>query len=180
MRSGLNSMLDSRSSGRKLLGGLFRIVSVCLFYVYLGPSWVKGVQNSIISTLSDNPDSAGANLVAKIFGAAIALWALYWFVLGIYRTYTFNMYMDVYECEISDFQRRYMTDIDPEFSNINDALRYRDAKMKTMSTDRAAEFYKETSSLLNSTNNKAVLGYINSKMSMMSSEQRVNFLRGKK
>jgi hypothetical protein len=178
--SGLNSMLDNRSSGRKLLGGLFRIISVCLFYVYLGPKWVKDVQNSIISTLSDNPDSAGANLVAKIFGAGIALWALYWLVLGIYRTYTFNMYIDVYECEISDFQRSCMTDSEPSTSNIEEAIRYRDAKMKTMPTDKAAEFYMDTNRILNSETNKSVIGYMNSKMTMMTPDQRIDYLRGRK
>jgi hypothetical protein len=73
-----------------------------------------------------------------------------------------------------------MTDSEPSTSNIEAALRYRDAKMRTMTTDKAAEFYLDTNRVLNSTTNKSVVGYINSKMTMMSSEQRINYLRGKK
>ena len=178
--SGLNSMLDNNASGKKLLGGIFRITSVCLFYTYLGPDWVSDVKESIVSTLSDDPDSAGANLVAKLFAAGIGLWCLYWFVLGLYKTYTFNMYLDVYEAKLTPFQKSHMTDSEPSTSNIEAALRYRDAKMRTMTTDKAAEFYLDTNRVLNPTTNKSVVGYINSKMTMMSSEQRINYLRGKK
>jgi hypothetical protein len=103
-------MLDNSASGRKLLGGLFRLVSVILFYVYLGPDWVEDVQDAIVSFLSDDPDSAGANLVAKLFAAVIALWAIYWFGLGIYKIYTFNMYLDVFESKLTPFQKRHMKD----------------------------------------------------------------------
>ncbi len=178
--SGLNSMLDNNASGKKLLGGIFRVVSVCLFYAYLGPEWVADAQKSIVLTLSDNPDSAVANLVAKLFAAGIGLWEVYWFFLGNYRIYTFNMYMDVYEAKLTPFQKRNMRDSEPSNSNIEAALRYRDAKMRTMTTDKAAEFYLDTNRVLNSTTNKSVVGYINSKMTMMSSEQRINYLRGKK
>lgn len=176
----MNSMLDSGASARKLLGGIFRITSVCLFYTYLGPEWVSDVKESIVSTLSDDPDSAGANFVAKLFAAGIGLWCLYWFVLGIYKTYTFNMYLDVYEAKLTPFQKQNMTDSEPSTSNIQDALRYRDAKMRTMTTEKAAEFYLETNRVLNSTTNKSVIGYINSKMTFMSPDRRIDFLRGKK
>lgn len=176
----MSSMLDNNASGKKLLGGLFRLVSVILFYVYLGPDWVKSAQNSIVSTLSDNPDSAGANLVAKLFAAGIALWALYWFVLGIYKIYTFNMYIDEFECKLTPYQKKYMKDINPSTSNIEATMRYRDAKMRTMTPDQAAEYYLDTNRVLGSTTNKSVIGYINSKMTMMTPDQRINFLRGKK
>jgi hypothetical protein len=73
-----------------------------------------------------------------------------------------------------------MTDSEPSTSNIQDALRYRDAKMRTMTTEKAAEFYLDTNRILNSTTNKSVIGYINSKMTFMSPDRRIDFLRGKK
>jgi len=178
--SGLNSMLDDNASGKKLLGGIFRVASVCLAYTYLGPEWVADVQDSIVSTLSDDPDSANANFVAKLFAAIIAIWGLYWFFTGIYKIYTFNMYIDVYEAKLTPFQKRNMTDSVSSTSNIEDTLRYRDSKMRTMTQEQAAEFYLSTNRIVNSTTNKSVLGYINSKMTMMSPNKRIDFLRGKK
>jgi hypothetical protein len=176
----MNSMLDDSASARKLLGGIFRITSVCLFYTYLGPEWVSDVKELIVSTLSDDPDSAGANLVAKLFAAGIGLWCLYWFVLGIYKTYTFNMYLDVYEAKLTPFQKRNMTDSVSSTSNIEATMRYRDSKMRTMTQEQAADFYLSTNRIVNSTTNKSVLGYINSKMTLMTPNQRIDFLRGKK
>jgi hypothetical protein len=176
----MNSMLDDSASARKLLGGIFRVTSVSLFCVYLGTEWIRDVQESIVSTLSDNPDSAGANLVAKLFALGIALWGLYWFVLGIYKIYTFNMYLDVYEAKLTPFQKRNMTDSVSSTSNIEATMRYRDAKMRTMTQEQAAEFYLSTNRIVNSTTNKSVLGYINSKMTLMTPNQRIDFLRGKK
>lgn len=173
-------MLDDSTSGKKLLGGLFRLVSVILFYVYLGPDWVKDAQDAIVSFLSDNPDSKGANFVAKLFAAVIALWAIYWFVLGIYKIYTFNMYLVVFEAKLTPFQKMYMEDIEPSTSNIEATMRYRDAKMRTMTPEQAAEYYLDTNRVLGSTTNKSVIGYINSKMTMMTPDQRISFLRGKK
>jgi hypothetical protein len=173
-------MLDDNASGKKLLGGLFRLVSVILFYIYLGPDWVKEVQHSIVSTLSSDPKSAGANLVADLFRFAISIWMIYWFVLGIYKIYTFNMYVDEFECKLTPFQKKYMKDVDPSTSNIEEAMRYRNAKMRTMTPERAAEYYLDTNRVLGSATNKSVVGYINSKMTFMSPEQRISFLRGKK
>lgn len=176
----MTHMLDENTSGKKLLGGLFRLVSVILFYVYLGPDWVKDVQSVIVSALSEDPKSAGANLVAHLFRLTISIWMLYWFVLGIYKIYTFNMYIDEFECKLTPFQKQYMEDVDPSTSNIESAIKYRDAKMRTMTPERAAEYYLDTNRLLSSTTNKSTLGYINSKMAFMSPERRVNFLRGRK
>ena len=176
----MNSMLDDSASGKKLLGGIFRVATVCLLYTYLGPEWVSSAQKSIISTLSDNPDSAGANLVAKLFAAVIAIWGVYWFFLGIYKIYTFNMYLDVYEAKLTPFQKRNMTDSVSSMSNIEATMRYRDAKMRTMTQEQAADFYLSTNRIVNSTTNKSVLGYINSKMTLMTPDQRIDFLRGKK
>jgi hypothetical protein len=73
-----------------------------------------------------------------------------------------------------------MTDSVPNYSNIEATLKYRDELMKTMTTKQAAKFYLETNSMLGSTTNKSVLGYINSKMTSMTPNQRIDFLRGKK
>ena len=43
--SGLNSMIDGNASGKKLLGGIFRVATVCLLYKYFGSDW----ENSIYS-----------------------------------------------------------------------------------------------------------------------------------
>lgn len=176
----MSRMLDHNASGKKLFGGLFRLVSVVLFYKYLGPDWVDDAKESIVSTLSDNPDSAGANFIAGLFAAAIGLWAIYWFVLGIYKIYTFNMYIDEFETKLTPFQKRNMKDINPSTSNIEAAMRYRDSKMRTMTPEQAAEYYLDTNRVVNSTTNKSVLGYINSKMTIMTPDQRIDFLRGKK
>jgi hypothetical protein len=178
--SGLNSMLDDNASGKKLLGGIFRVTSVCLAYTYLGPEWVSDVQDSIVSTLSDDPDSANANFVAKLFAGALAIWGLYWFVVGIYKIYTFNMYIAAYESKLTPFQKRNMTDSVSSTSNIEATMRYRDSKMRTMTQEQAAEFYLSTNRIVNSTTNRSVLGYINSKMTIMTPDQRIDFLRGKK
>jgi len=178
--AGLDRMLDREESAKKLFGGLFRVISVGLFYAYLGPKWIDKAEHTIVSTLSDNPEAPFPNLIASLFAAVVAGWMLYWFVLGIYKVYTFNMYLYTYEVKMTQYQKENMTDVDSNFSNIDEALRYRDAKMKTMSRERAAEFYMETNRLLNLGDNKAVMGYINSKMSMMSPERRMDYLRGKK
>lgn len=178
--SSKNSMLDNKASGKKLLGGIFRVVAVCLAYTYIGTDRIAYAQEYIVSALSDNPDSAGANFVAKLFAAAIGLWGVYWFFTGIYKIYTFNMYLDAYECELTPFQKRNMTDSVSSNSNIEATMRYRDAKMRTMTQEQAADFYLSTNRIVNSTTNKSVLGYINSKMTIMTPDQRINFLRGKK
>jgi hypothetical protein len=118
--------------------------------------------------------------VAKLFAAGIGIWGVYWFGLGIYKIYTFNMYLDVYEAKLTPFQKRNMTDSVPNYSNIEATLKYRDELMKTMSTKQAAKFYLETNRLIGSTTNKSVLGSINSKMTSMTPNQRIDFLRGKK
>jgi hypothetical protein len=175
--SGLNSMLDDNASAKKLLGGIFRVATVCLLYFFFGDKW----EDSFYSNLSNNSySSTGANLLPKLFNAAVGLWGVYWIGLGIYKIYTFNMYLDVYEAKLTLFQKQNMKDIEPSTSNIEAALRYRDAKMKTMTTKEAARFYMDTNSILGSTTNKSVLGYINSKMTTMTPNQRIDFLRGKK
>ena len=174
--SGLNSMLDSNKSGKKLLGGIFRVATVCLLYKYFGSYW----ENSFYSNLSKHSDSSGATLVSKLFNAAVGLWGVYWFVLGLYKIYTFNMYLDVYEAKLTPFQKRNMTDSEQSTSNIEATLKYRDELMKTMTTKQAAKFYLETNSMIGSTTNKSVLGYINSKMTLMTPNQRIDYLRGKK
>ena len=73
-----------------------------------------------------------------------------------------------------------MTDSVSSTSNIEATMRYRDSKMKTMTQEQAAEFYLSTNRIVNSTTNKSVLGYINSKMTLMTPNQRIDFLRGKK
>ena len=174
--SGFNSMLDDNASAKKLLGGIFRVATVCLLYKYFGSYW----EDSFYSNLSKNSDSTVATSVSKLFNAAVGLWGVYWFVLGIYKIYTFNMYIDVYEAKLTPFQKQNMTDSEPSTSNIEATLRYRDAKMKTMTQEQAADFYLSTNGIVNSTTNKSVLGYINSKMTLMTPNQRVDFLRGKK
>jgi hypothetical protein len=176
----MDRILSQKESARKLASGLFRLASVSLFYTYLGPDWVSKVQKDIVSWLSTDPDSAGADLIAKLFGAVIGLWLLYWFVTGIYRIYTFNMYMDAYETRLTPFQKRHMCDTDPDTSNINAALRYRDAKMRTMTPEQAADYYLVSSRIIGGTDNKKVIGYINSRMTLMTPEQRVDYLSGKK
>jgi hypothetical protein len=174
--SGLNSMLDDNASGKKLLGGIFRVTSVCLLYKYFGSDW----EDSIYSNLSNSSDSTFANLVSTLFNAGVGIWGVYWVVLGIYKIYTFNMYLDVYEAKLTPFQKRNMKDSVSSTSNIEATMRYRDAKMRTMSQEKAAEFYLSTNRIVNSTTNSSTLGFINSKMAMMSSEQRINYLRGKR
>ena len=174
--SGFNSMLDDNASAKKLLGGIFRVATVCLLYKYFGSYW----EDSFYSNLSKNSDSEGSVLFSKLFNAAVGLWGVYWVVLGLYKIYTFNMYIDVYETKLTPYQKSHMKDSEPSTSNIEAALRYRDAKMKTMTQEQAADFYLSTNRIVNSTTNKSVLGYINSKMTLMTPNQRVDFLRGKK
>jgi hypothetical protein len=169
-------MLDNNKSGKKLLGGIFRVATVCLLYKYFGSYW----ENSIYSNLSNSSDSTVVSLVSKLFNAAVGLWGVYWFVLGLYKIYTFNMYLDVYEAKLTPYQKSHMTDSEPSTSNIEATLKYRDELMKTMTSKQAAKFYLETNSMLGSTTNKSVLGYINSKMTLMTPNQRIDFLRGKK
>jgi len=169
-------MLDNNKSGKKLLGGIFRVATVCLLYKYFGSYW----ENSIYSNLSNSSDSKVVSLVSKLFNAAVGLWGVYWFVLGLYKIYTFNMYLDVYEAKLTPYQKSHMTDSEPSTSNIEATLKYRDELMKTMTSKQAAKFYLETNSMLGSTTNKSVLGYINSKMTLMTPNQRIDFLRGKK
>lgn len=180
MKKGTNYMLDDAASGKKLLGGIFRVASVCLLYTYLGDNWVFDVRKSIVSFLSDNPNSAGANFIATLSTAIVGVWGLYWFVLGIYKIYTFSMYIDAYETKLTPFQKAYMKDSVSSTSNIEATMRYRDGKMRTMTPEQAAEFYLDTNRVINSTTNKSVIGYINSKMTIMTPDQRINFLRGKK
>ena len=90
------------------------------------------------------------------------------------------MYLDVYEAKLTPYQKRKMKDSVSSTSNIEATMRYRDAKMRTMSQEKAAEFYLSTNRIVNSTTNKSVLGYINSKMTLMTPNQRIDFLRGKK
>jgi hypothetical protein len=174
--SGLNSMIDDNASGKKLLGGIFRVATVCLLYKYFGSDW----ENSVYSNLSNSSHATGTNVISKLFNAGIAIWGVYWLVLGIYKICTFNMYLDVYEAKLTPFQKRNMKDSVSSTSNIEAAMRYRDVKMKTMTQEQAAEFYLSTNKIVNSTTNKSVLGYINSKMTMMTPNQRIDFLRGKK
>ena len=174
--SGLNSMIDDNASGKKLLGGIFRVATVCLLYKYFGSDW----EDSIYSNLSNNSDSTFANLVSTLFNAGVGIWGVYWIVLGIYKIYTFNMYLDVYEAKLTPFQKRNMTDSVSSTSNIEATMRYRDAKMRTMSQEKAAEFYLSTNRIINSTTNSSTLGFINSKMTLMTPNQRIDYLRGKK
>ncbi len=169
-------MIDGNASGKKLLGGIFRVATVCLLYKYFGSDW----ENSIYSNLSNSSYSTGTNVVSKLFNAGVGIWGVYWLVLGIYKIGTFNMYLDVYEAKLTPYQKRKMKDSVSSTSNIEDTLRYRDAKMRTMSQEKAAEFYLSTNRIINSTTSNSTLGYINSKMAMMSPNQRVDFLRGKK
>ena len=90
------------------------------------------------------------------------------------------MYIDEFECKLTPYQKKYMKDINPSTSNIEATMRYRDAKMRTMTPEQAAEYYLDTNRVLGSTTNKSVIGYINSKMTLMSPERRIDFLRGKK
>ena len=169
-------MLDNNASGKKLLGGIFRVATVCLLYKFFGSDW----ESSVYSNLSNSSHATGTNVVSKLFNAAVAIWGVYWLVLGIYKICTFNMYLDVYEAKLTPFQKRNMKDSVSSTSNIEAAMRYRDSKMRTMSQEQAAEFYLSTNRIVNSTTNKSTLGYINSKMAIMSPNQRIDFLRGKK
>jgi hypothetical protein len=112
--------------------------------------------------------------------AGVGIWGVYWVVLGIYKIYTFNMYLDVYEAKLTPFQKRKMKDSVSSTSNIEATMRYRDAKMRTMSQEQAAEFYLSTNRIINSTTNSSTLGFINSKMTLMTPNQRIDYLRGKK
>jgi hypothetical protein len=172
----MNSVLDNNASGKKLLGGIFRVATVCLLYKFFGSDW----ESSVYSNLSNSSHATGTNVVSKLFNAAVAIWGVYWLVLGIYKICTFNMYLDVYEAKLTPFQKRNMKDSVSSTSNIEAAMRYRDSKMRTMSQEQAAEFYLSTNRIVNSTTNKSTLGYINSKMAIMSPNQRIDFLRGKK
>lgn len=172
----MNSMLDNNASGKKLLGGIFRVATVCLLYKYFGSDW----ENSIYSNLSNSSHSAGTNVISKLFNAGVGIWGVYWIVLGIYKIGTFNMYLDVYEAKLTPYQKRKMKDSVSGTSNIEAAMRYRDSKMRTMSQEKAAEFYLSTNRIVNSTTNSSTLGFINSKMAIMSPNQRIDFLRGKK
>lgn len=172
----MNSTLDNNASGRKLLGGIFRITTVCLLYKYFGSDW----ENSFYSSLDSNYESTGAHLLIKLFNAGVGIWGVYWFALGVYKICTFNMYIDTYEAKLTPFQKRHMKDNVTSTSNIEATMRYRDSKMRTMTNEQAAEFYLDTNRIVNSTTNKSVLGYINSKMTLMTPDQRINFLRGKK
>ena len=172
----MNSVLDNNASGKKLLGGIFRVATVCLLYKFFGSDW----ESSVYSNLSNSSHATGTNVVSKLFNAAVAIWGVYWLILGIYKICTFNMYLDVYEAKLTPFQKRNMKDSVSSTSNIEAAMRYRDSKMRTMSQEQAAEFYLSTNRIVNSTTNKSTLGYINSKMAIMSPNQRIDFLRGKK
>lgn len=172
----MNSVLDNNASRKKLLGGIFRVATVCLLYKFFGSDW----ESSVYSNLSNSSHATGVNVVSKLFNAGVAIWGVYWLVLGIYKICTFNMHLDVYEAKLTPFQKRNMKDSVSSTSNIEDAMRYRDSKMRTMSQEQAAEFYLSTNRIVNSTTNKSTLGYINSKMAMMSPNQRIDFLRGKK
>lgn len=177
-------MLDETDSLKKLLGGLFRVGSVVLFYVYLGTEWIEETDKEITAYFSGGEKSDLANTAGNAFAAALSLFLLYWFVIGIYRIYTFNMYLGTFEAELTPLQKKYMSDIDPKFSNftnIESALRYRDSRMNCMAPDKAADFYMQTNRILGSTSrNSSVVGYINSKMSIMTPDQKINFLSGKK
>jgi len=139
----------------------------------------KWAQGYLVPFMGKDSGLFFSALINAVSGVLIVVF----FLKGLYRIMTFNKFIDQLEGKNTsghEFIFEPSTSRDFSGSAIDNALRYRDAKMDTMSNESAAKFYKETSSLNNLANtNNSTSSYLNAKISNMSNEDAISFLRGK-
>ncbi len=165
---------------RKLITGILFLSAAILHYKMFGGSeiidnWAQGYLVPLFGREN------GLFFSALIDGSLDIL-SFVFAIKGLYRIYTFNQVIDAYDIgNIAGYEISQNTSSsNSDTNNIDSAYAYRNAKAQFMTPDKAAEFYMETSRLSNSNMDKSTRDYVNSKMGMMSSEGKLNFLRGKK
>ena len=172
------------SSAKKLISGLILLGLAIFMHNTIGyngdtdlTKWLQGYLIPFFGKDSGSFFSVTLDAICHIFMAIF-------FVKGVFRIVTFNQFIESFEgentsgCEFSAAQQA-------EFSRTNtsaigEAYAYRNAKAKYMTPDKAAEFYIETSKFANSMADNGTIEYINSKMGMMTPDQKISFLQGKK
>ena len=139
-------------------------------------------KDSIIPSLSFLPADL-VSIICSLLFVAVGIFMTYCFVSGLYRICTFNQYIPTFEDNTPGGVPVKGCD---SYPNINRVLEYRESKLSSMSSDRAAELYVGSSkieSLYTGYNNGAetqrTLSYIESKLCSMSSDRGLNYLANK-
>lgn len=167
---------------RKLITGILMVSAAIFIYKMVGGKGNEPIDTWAQGYLVPLLGRENGLFFSALLNGSVSILAFVFFIKGLYRIYTFNQVIDAYDIgniagyEVS--QNRGTTNSDT--NNIDSAYAYRNAKAQFMTPDKAAEFYMETSRLSNSNMDKSTRDYVNSKMGMMSSEGKLNFLRGKK
>lgn len=166
---------------KKLLGGLIRVIPIVLFNIYFGVDWGYKAEKSMAPWFVENTSKEFSDFFVSGLIAVGYLFQTIHFVKGMFKIFTFNMYIDVFEGN-PDLSKAWMVvgnSGSSKYSNIESALEYRNSKMAMMDNEKASEFYMETSKLNNVFANENVSSFLDSKMSMMDNESKLNFLKGK-
>jgi hypothetical protein len=170
-------------SAKKLISGLIMVAITLGVFNYFGIYWGEKAEKSIIPALESVFDKENATFFSSIIISAgyITLFTL--FVKGVYRVMTCNQFLEAFEGKNTSGWE-YSAAQQAAFSNkstsaIDNAYSYRNSLMQNMAPDNAVKFYMETSKLNNSPMSDSTKGYINSKLSMMSPDKTIDFLRGK-
>jgi len=178
-QSGVDYFHNTRSSAKKLISGLIMLGLAIYGYNTIGYNGDIDVDKWAQGYLVPFMGKDSGLFFSALFGAICSISIAVFLFKGLFRIYTFNKHIDTFEGKNvagwSCVQTR-----SSNTSNIDEAYAYRNFKAQYMTPDKAAEFYMETSRLGNSMADSDTLGYVNSKMGMMSPEQKVSFLQGKK
>jgi len=171
------------SSAKKLISGLIMLGLAIYGHNTIGYNGDidvdKLAQGYLVPFIGKDSGLFFSALINAVLGVLIAVF----FFKGIFRIVTFNQFIELFEGKnTSGHEYIFGPSTSRDFSDsaVDEALKYRDAKMDTMSNESAAKFYKETSSLNNLANtNNNTSRYLSAKISTMSNEDAISFLRGK-
>lgn len=166
---------------KKLFTGIVLLIIGFYLVFQLNENDLLAMQKTIKATLYDYLPVSLSNIIAYSSGMVIAGFAIYAFCAGFYRVCSFNMYIPTFESKQKGGV--FVTD-NPAYKNINEVLRYREARLGGMNNEKAADFLKSTAILdtLSSgnyyagPNTRNTLGYIEGKLGSMNNEKALNYL----
>lgn len=168
---------------KKLLTGIVLLSTFFLLYHITGTNGLYDIEshikNDTLNFLQKNLASIIANLVVIVLG----IFMIYCAFSGTYRICTFNIHNRVFD-DVP--QGGVVVKGHSAYTNINRVLSYRESKMSSMSSERAAELYVGSAKLESlysgysqGPETQRVLSFIESKLSGMSSDRGLNYLANK-
>jgi hypothetical protein len=162
---------------KRLIEGVIRVfITVWVFGTY-GASWGYDFDKVATPFFQNYFSKELSDFLVALIATVLYIALIVNFVKGVYKIRYWNMYIPLFEDKSSGVAIE--SSSSGRYSNIEEALRYRDSKMSMMDNDSRLKFYKETSRLNLEMMDHKTKDYLNSKMAFKDNDTKLDMLRGK-